>query len=230
MKIFVPFLALILFVGCQNNNNTRTLPAHSQLDYKQGVNPNSLASKAQDRAFERQTEIEISKINAKTQLEVAKINSQKELEVSKIETGAQKEIAKEDIRVKKEIAIKQVDNSIEISKIQAQAKAHEEKINLYIALVFAFIVLIGIILWYLQRRKNIIIQAEHESARLKQELLVKERELQEQKVLKIMDMAIHGQLPQNLQKDLIDSITHPKEESPMIETSVNLSSEDGKKD
>jgi len=213
MKISFLIIFALLFIGCQNNNNKSSLPSNNTLAYKQGVNPNSLANKSQEKAFERHTQIEVSKINANAQIEVAKINSKKDVEVSKIETDVQKEIAKEDIQVKKEIAKETAINSIEISKIEAQKSAHSEKMTLYMVIVLAVITLIGIILWYLQNRKKTLITAEHEKERLKQELLIKERELEEQKIIKIMDLAIHGQLPQNLQKDLIDSITHPKEES-----------------
>jgi len=223
MKFSLYFIVLLLLSGCQNNNNKSPITPDKTLMYQKGINPNSLAIKSQDRAFERQTQLEISKINASTQIEVAKIHSNKDVEVSKIETTVQKDIATEDIKAKKEIAKENAVNSIEISKIEAQSKAYEEKMTLYMVIVFAFIVLIGIVLWYLQKRKDAITLAEHEKERLKQELIIKERELQEQKILKIMDLAIHGQLPQDLQKNLIDSITQPKEEPKiLIETDVSV--------
>ncbi len=212
MKFYLLFITLVLFSGCQNNNNRASLPTQNPLSYRKGVNPNSLANKSQEKAFDRHTQIEVSKINAQAQIEVAKINSQKDVEVSKIETTVKKEIAKEDLQIKKEIAKETANNSIEISKIEAQKSAYTQKMTLYMVIIFAVLAFIALILWFIQKRKATILKSEHETQRLKQELLIKERELEEQKIIKIMDLAIHGQLPQNLQKDLIDSITHKKEE------------------
>jgi hypothetical protein len=188
------------------------MPTNHTLPYKQGSNPNSLAAKSQEKAFDRHTQIEVSKINAQAQIEVAKIHSKKDVQVSKIETDVKKEIAKEDIKIKKEIAKETAANNVEITKINAQSSAYSEKMTLYMVIIFAILALIGLILWFIQKRKATQIHADHEKERLKQELLIKERELEEQKIIKIMDLAIHGQLPQNLQKDLIDSITQPKQE------------------
>ena len=212
MKFYLLSITVFIFLGCQNSNNHTSMPTRHTIQYKQGVNPNSLANKSQEKAFERHTQIEVSKINAQAQIEVAKIHSKKDIEVSKIKTDVQKEIAKENLQIKKEIAKEEASNNIEISKIEAEKNAYNQKITLYIVIIFAVLTLIGVILWFVQKRRATLLHAEHERERLKQELLIKERELEEQKIIKIMDLAIHGQLPQNLQKDLIDSITQPKEE------------------
>ncbi len=212
MKFYILIVSLTLFLGCQNSTNRASMPTENTFTYKKGVNPNSLAVKSQEKAFERHTQLEVSKINAQAQIEVAKINSKKDVQVSKIETGVKEKIATKDIEAKKEIAKEQVKNSIEISKIEADKSKYAQKITLYMVIIFSVLAFIAIILWFIHKRKTALATIEHEKERLKQELLIKERELQEQKIIKIMDLAIHGQLPQDLQKNLIDSITQPNEE------------------
>jgi biopolymer transport protein ExbB/TolQ len=187
----------IFFSACQQNS-TRHAPLYGG-QIKNGTNPNSVAHVAQDKALDRKNQVEISKIDAQADIEIAKINAQNALEVAKVNS-----------KVQKEIAIENADTDLEISKMQAISAAHDNEMKLYIAIIFAVILLFGILLWYLHKRKVLELEAQDRQKQLEQNLLIKDRELQEQRIHKIMDLAIHGKLPQNLQQDLINSITNPK--------------------
>ncbi len=213
MKLLLIFIvSLMLFSGCQSGSNSvGYLPLKgSNITQKQGVNPNSPARVAKEKALDRHTQLEISKVNAQAKIEVAKIDSIKELNVAKIDSIKEVNITSITTASQTEIAVQNAGISLEMSKIEAGIQDKDRQMRFYIAILVAVIFLIALLFWYINKQKALQVQAEFERERLKQDLLIKERELQEQKILKVMDLAIHGKLPQNLQKDLIDSITQPK--------------------
>jgi len=163
-----------------------------------GVNPNSLAYVSQDKALERQNKIEMAKIAANSKIEVAKVESNKAVAIAKIDSATKKDVTEQTSKT-----------TLEISKMDRQTKDKQSMINLYIAIGVIIALLLGMFLWYRHKKKSLEIKAKLEENRLKHELEIKEKELQEQRIQKVLDLAISGQLPQDLQKDFISALTKP---------------------
>jgi len=159
----------------------------------QGVNTNSIEIKAKENALGRKNKIELAKIQAKTKLEVAQIESSKAVSIAKIESQTAQVVSQMDKQTKE----KQSDN------------------NLYIAIGGIVVLLIGIFLWYQHKRKSLELKVKLEENRLKHELEIKDKELQEQRIQKVFDLAISGQLAPEVQQEVLHSLTRP--ESKIIE-------------
>jgi uncharacterized protein YneF (UPF0154 family) len=163
---------------------------------QKGVNPNSLAYVSQDKALDRKNKIEMAKISANSKIEVAKVESNKAVAIAKINSITQKDVTKQTSKT-----------TLEISKMDTKTKEKLSIINLYIAIAVILSLLIGIVLWYKHKKKSLETKAKLEENRLKHEFAIKEKELQEQRIQKVLDLAISGKLPQELQKDFISALT-----------------------
>lgn len=153
----------------------------------QSVNTNSIAIKAKDNALGRKNKIQLAKIQANTKLEVAKIESTKAVSIAKIESQTTQVV----------------------SQMSKQTKEKQSDNNLYIALGGIVVLLIGIFLWYRHEHKSLEIKAMLEENRLKHELEIKDKELQEQRIQKVFDLAISGQLAPEVQQEVLHSLTRP---------------------
>ena len=98
-----------------------------------------------------------------------------------------------------------------------QAKEKQSDNNLYIAIGMIGVLLLGIFLWYQHKRKSLEVKANLEEHRLKHELELKERELKEQRIHKILELASSGKLDPEVQQEVLHSLTRP--ESKIIELS-----------
>ena len=185
------FLTLFFLSACQETNKSRPYIMNQK-----GVNPNSLAYVTQDKALDRKNKIEMAQIAANSKIEVAKVESKKAVEIAKIDSTTQKDVTKQTTKT-----------TLEISKMDTQTKDKQSMINLYIAISVIIALLVGMFLWYRHKKKSLEIKAKLEENRLKHELMIKEKELQEQRIQKVLDLAISGQLPEELQKDFITAIT-----------------------
>ena len=194
------FLTLFFLSACQETNKSRP-----HLMNQKGVNPNSLAFVSQDKALDRKNKIEMAQIAANSKIEVAKVESKKAVEIAKIDSTTQKDVTKQTTKT-----------TLEISKMDTQTKDKQSIVNLYIAISVIIALLVGMFLWYRHKKKSLEIKAKLEENRLKHELMIKEKELQEQRIQKVLDLAISGQLPQELQKDFISALTH--KENNLIES------------
>ncbi len=197
INLSIVVLTLMLLSGCQEGHNSKPYLKNGYIGA--GVNPNSAAFKAKDNALERENKIKMAEIEANSKIEIAKIESMKALNVAKIDSEAKKEIAQKTATV-----------TLETTKLDTQTKEHQSMITLYIAVGFLVALLIAIILWFRYKRKALEFQTKLEEQRLKQELEMKDKELQEQRIQKVLDLAISGQLPQEMQEEVISSLTKPQ--------------------
>ena len=202
LKLNLILILVVLFSSCEENKNSRPYLMSEQ---KSGVNPNSLAYQTQDKALDRKNRIEMAEIEAKSKVEVAKIESQKAVQIATIDSVTKKDVSKETAGA-----------TVEISKVDAQTKEKQSLINLYIAIGVIFAALIAMFLWYSSKKKSLEVKARLEENRLRHEFAMKEKELQEQRIQKVLELAISGQLPPEIQKDFIKSLTN--QESKLIES------------
>ncbi len=159
----------------------------------QGTNVNSIAFKAKDNALGRKNKIELAKIQAESKLAVAKIESKKAISIAQIKGQTQQVVSQMDKQTKE----KQSDN------------------NLYIAIGLIGVLLLGIFLWYQHKRKSLEVKAQLEEHRRNHELELKEKELKEQRIQKILELAASGKLDPEVQQEVLHSLTRP--ESKIIE-------------
>lgn len=193
LKVTLFLVMIIILNACQDTKSSRPY----LMNKKVGVNPNSLAYETQDKALDRKNKIEMAQIAANSKLEVAKIESIKAVEIAKINSQTQKDVTKQT-----------VSSNLEMSKIDSKTKDKESMITLYIALGFLLSLTIGFILWYSHKKKTLEIKAKLEEKRLQYELTIREKELQETRIQKVLELAISGQLPPEMQKDFIHSLTY----------------------
>ena len=183
-------LLTLLLSACGENSHQKPY----LMGNHQGVNSNSIAFKAKDNALGRKNKIELAKIQADTKLAVAKIESKKAVSIAQIESQTQQVVSQMDKQTKE----KQSDN------------------NLYIAIGFIAVLLLGIFLWYQHKRKSLEVKALLEEHRLQHELELKEKELKEQRLQKVLELAMSGQLDPEVQQEVLHSLTRP--ESKLIES------------
>ena len=192
-NIILTTLTLLMLSACQGNSESKPYVIGD------GVNPNSTAFKAEDNALERKNKIKMAEIQANSKIEIAKIESIKAVEVAKINS-----------KVKKDIAQQTASTTLEVTKLDKETKEQQSMINLYIAIGFLIALLVGIILWFKHKHKALEVKANLEENRLRHELEIKNKELQEQRIQKVLELAISGQLPQDVQKEVISSLTQPE--------------------
>ena len=192
-NIILTTLTLLMLSACQGNSESKPYVIGD------GVNPNSVAFKAEDNALERKNKIKMAEIQANSKIEIAKIESIKAVEVAKINS-----------KVKKDIAQQTASTTLEVTKLDKETKEQQSMINLYIAIGFLIALLVGIVLWFRHKHKALEVKANLEENRLRHELEIKNKELQEQRIQKVLELAISGQLPQDVQKEVISSLTQPK--------------------
>lgn len=201
-KLISLALVMLFFTACQDSNNKKPYVIHTQ---QTGVNPNSMAYLSQDKALDRKNKIEMAEIEAKSKIEVAKVESKKAVEIAKINSETTKDVTKQTAVA-----------TLAVTELDKKAKEQEIMVNLYIAIGVLIAVLIGFFLWYRHKKKSLEVKAKLEENRLKHELEIKDKELKEQRMHKILDLAMSGQLPVEMQQEVLHSITRP--DSKLIES------------
>ena len=198
LKVTLLLVMIMILNACQDTRNSRPY----LINKKEGVNPNSLAYRVEDKVLDRKNKIEMAQIAANSKLEVAKIESVKAVQIAKINSQTQKEVTE-----------KTENSKVEMSKIDGKTKDKKSMITLYIAIGFLLSLTIGFILWYRYKKKTLEIEAKLEEKRLQHQLVIKEKELQETRMQKVLDLAISGQLPPEIQQDVLQSLTYQGETS-----------------
>lgn len=197
MKFIISAIAIILLIsGCQESSSKNG----AYLMGSKGVNPNSLAYNANDTVQERANKVELSKIDANAKIEIAKIESDNKLLVAKVNADANKEVAQTDSKTK-----------IQTTQIDASTKKEDSKLTFYIAIALVIVIIIALILLYLNNKHNRELKAKMHADKLKQELDLKEREHQEERVLKMLDLVAAGKLSPQMEEEIILSISNPKQ-------------------
>jgi ABC-type multidrug transport system fused ATPase/permease subunit len=181
-----------LFLGCQEGSNH-----HASLlgDQKKNDTKNVLRYKNEQRAKELQNKLEISKIEAQTKIEVAKVQSQNQLKIAQVKAVTDKDIAKYDYEAK-----------VKTSEIDARTTKETMRYMVYIAGGFFIVFLIWLFFHYLSTKRKRELERQMHEQRLRHEQFLKERELEEQRVHKLLDLLGDGKIPENMQKEVIQKI------------------------
>ncbi len=205
MKIGVLIFITIatMFVGCGGATSTQHnihLLGEKKVDTTT-VNPNSIAVKSAKEALERNNKLEQAKVEAQAKIEIARIESQNKLSIARIDADTKKTIAKTDYQAQ-----------IETSKIDAQT--YKENMEYIVYIIFAVVALVVIILivFYLNSKKNRELQKKMHEEKLKHEQFLKEKELEEQRVHKLLELIATGKVAKNVEKEVILSISNPKKD------------------
>jgi len=203
-KLIAAVLFALLFglVGCgesSNHNSKITLMGTPQTT---GVNPNSLAYQSADKVLERKNKIELSKIEADAKIKIEEIRSKNQLHIAKINAEAQKSIAETDLKGK-----------VKSSEIDAKARKESMEYTVYIVLAVVLVVLIALILLYLNGKKNRELKKQLHDEQLRHEQFLKEKELEEQRVHKLLELVATGKVAKAVEKEVILSIAKPKKDA-----------------
>jgi len=190
-------LILGLFVnGCSDSNEQQK---KVKLLGEKRVNPNSMQYLATDKDKERKNKVALSKIETDAKIKIAEIDSKNRLTIAKLNADVQKKIAETDAQTK-----------VQTTQLELKVREQNQRYMIYIAIMFILLLVIALILLYFNSKKNRENQRKLQEERLKHEQFLREKELEEQRFHKIMDMAAAGKLPETIEKDVILSISQPK--------------------
>jgi hypothetical protein len=207
-KLILSLLIILLITGCQDNSPYKQKNTPSVMGmYHEGVNPNSLAKISASKAKDRLNKIELSKIDAKTKIEIAKINSTSQIKIAEVQAEAKKEVAKTDSTTK-----------IKTSQIDAISKKDDIANQLYITMAIIAAILMALILLYLNNKKNRELKNKLHKETLEHERLLKEKEHNEQRLHKMLELVGKGKLPSEVEEEIILSITQSKQTTNVIES------------
>ena len=200
MKFLYLFLFLILtfcFVGCNESN------AHQKIkllgEDKTKVNPNSMAYLAKDKEKERQNKVALTKIETDAKIKIAEIQSENKLSIAKLNADVKKKIAESDATIK-----------MKTTQLELKTKEQRMRYTVYIVIVAIVFLMTALILLYLNSKKNRELQKKLHEEKLKHEQFLREKELEEQRFHKIIDLVATGKLPEAIEKEVILSISHSK--------------------
>jgi len=163
------------------------------------VNPNSLAHLSVQKSEDRKNRLAVSKVEADAKVEIAKINSANQLSIAQINAQTQQEIAKSDSNTK-----------ITTSELDAKSKKESMQYTVYIVIAVVILLIIALILLYLNSKKNRELQTKLQTEKLRHEQIIKEKELEEQRLLKVLDLVAAGKLSSEIEEEVILSISKPK--------------------
>jgi large-conductance mechanosensitive channel len=196
--VLAGLLVLFLFLsGCGESDTHKKVSLLGQDTTK--VNPNSLAYLSADKTLERKNRLELSKIEANAKVEIAKIKSENELDIAKVNAQTQQAIAKSDSLTK-------------ITTSQVEASTHKESMQytVYIVIAVIFFLLIALVLLYQNSKRNRELKKELQEEKLRHEQILKEKEHEERRLHKILDLAAEGKLPATIEEEVILSISTPR--------------------
>jgi len=198
--ILISILTILSITGCQDSSTRNGVAMMN--DHRSGVNRNSLAYVAGDKNAERKNKLEISKLNSDAKIEIAKIESGNKLEIAKINAETKKEVAHTDSTTK-----------IKTTQIDSLTKKDDMKNTLYISIAIIFSIVIALFLLYFNNKKNRELKTKLHQDQLQHELHIKEREHDERRLHKMLELVEKGKLSPEMQEEVIVSLTKPKLET-----------------
>jgi len=199
MKFLIYSLAIIiLMTGCQESSSKKNNISLMN-GYRDGVNPNSIAYKNSDKQKDRENKVDIAKIDSNAKIEIAKIQSENQVLIAKVNADAKKEVAQTESTTK-----------VKTSEIDALTKKDDIQTNLYITIAIILAVIIAFFLLYLNNRRSNALKEKIHNDKLKHEQLIKEREFEEQRLHKMLDLVKEGKLSPNMEEEIITSLTKPR--------------------
>ena len=200
-SIIISLLIVLSITGCQESSNkNRVALMGGYINANPGVNPNSLAYISAKNNKERLNKIEISKIDSNAKIEIAKIKSNNQLLIAKVNADTQKEVAKTDSATK-----------IQTSQIDALTKKDDIRSDLYITIVVILALVIAAYLLYLNNKKNRELKNKLHQDTLRHEQILREREHEENRLHKILELVEKGKLSPDMETEVISSLTKPKQ-------------------
>ena len=191
--ILLTLLLTFTFTACQEGNHTRDI---TLLNATKEQNK-ELQNKLKEKELERKNKLELQKLNAQTKIEIAKIESTSKLEIAKIDSQTKKDVANTDATT-----------TIEKSKIESLTKKEDITYKLYITLAVIFVVLIALVLLYFNNKRNRELKNKLHKEQLEHELRVREREHEEQRLQKMLDLVGEGKLAPHLQEQVVLTLTN----------------------
>jgi len=193
-------LLILFFSGCQDSKLQNESNKISILGATTGVNPNSLAYRTANDQKNRDNKVEISKIDSNTKIEIAKIKSKNQLLIAKVNANTQKEVAKTDSTTK-----------IQTTKIDALTKKDDIQNSLYITIIGILALLLLAYLFYLNNKKSRELKNKLHQDKLQHEQMLKEREHNEKRLHKMLDLVEKGKLSPDMEAEVISSLIKPQE-------------------
>ncbi len=200
MKFLYLFAFLILsfsLVGCNESNRHQKIKLLGEDMIK--VNPNSMAYIAKDKEKERQNKVALTKIETDAKIKIAKIDSENQLSIAKLNADVKKKIAESDATLK-----------MQTTRLELKTKEKGMQYMVYLVIGVIIFLIAVLILLYLNSKKNRELQKKIHEEKLKHEQFLREKELEEQRFHKIIDLVATGKLPEAIEKEVILSISHVK--------------------
>ena len=196
-SIFIILLILLSLTGCQDSSSKNKV---TLMGAKDGVNPNSLAYRSANSQLERKNKLEISKIDSTTKIKIAKIQSENQLNIAKI-----------NVEAKKDIAITDSSTKIQTSQIDALTKKDDIKNSLYITIAIIVVIMLALFLLYFNNKKNRELKNKMHKENLAHEQLLKEREYDEKRLHKMLELVENGKLSPDMQEEVLSALTKPNQ-------------------
>ncbi len=194
MKYIILLVNIILFFsGCQTNQQQKNIHL---LHQERKFNPNNMITRNIEREKDRKTQVEIAKIEANARIEAEKIKSQNQFQIAQVNAETNHKIAQMDYKTK-----------IETTKIEAIAQKENMKYFVYIAIAFIVLLSIALIIFYLNAKRKRELEKQLHLERLRHEEILKDRELEERRLHKMLELLGEGKLPEHVEKDVVAVLT-----------------------
>ncbi len=200
MKTLIASLfTIFLFSGCQQQGGMNHHVSLLNEPQKQNNNYNaSVGYRIEDKQKERQARLELSKLEAQTKLEIAKIQSQSQVKIAEVDAQAKKEVAHTDSKTK-----------IETSKIAALTKKEDTMVTIYTTVAIAVVILAAMLLLYFNNKKERDLKNKMLHDQLQHEAMLREREHNERRLMKMLELVGEGKLSHAMEEQVILSLTKP---------------------
>jgi len=200
--ILLTLLITFTFTACQESTHRRDITLlNATKEQKKEID-----AKLKEKELERKNKLELQKLNAKTKIEIAKIESTNKLAIAKIDSDTKKEVASTDAKT-----------TIEKSKIESLTKKEDIAYKLYITLAIIFVALIALVLLYLNNKRNRELKNKLHKEQLEHELRVREREHEERRLQKMLELVADGKLAPHLQEQVVLSLTGATQKKEEVE-------------
>jgi len=197
LSVFVVFILVFFMIACNNSHENKKVRLMGES--AKVVNPNRMEFLANDKNKERQNRVALSKIEADTKIKIAQIDSKNQLTIAKLNADVKKKIAESNAATK-----------IQTTQLELKVREENQRYMIYIAIVVILLLIIALILLYFNSKKNREFQRKLQEEKLKHEQFLREKELEEQRFHKIMELAAAGKLPKSIEKDVVLSISQSK--------------------
>ncbi len=213
LYIFSFLFIIVAFSACDEQSGNKSVSLLGVDTTK--VNPNSMAyvydnKRENESKSENKKSKEKKKVNDKDKVKVSQIEADTKIKIAKIRSNSQMHIAKVQAQAQQEIAKSDSITRIKTSQLEISTKKETLQYTVYIVIAIVVFLIIALILLYLNAKKNRDLQRELQEAQFVHDRDLREKEFEERRIHKILDMVSKGKLPASVQKEVILSIASPK--------------------